>query len=323
MSTEQSTQSTESTTTETTSTTQAPNPFLSAIQGLVPQAQAQETPAAAAPPEPAKAAEPEKPAAPPEPPAAQRFAAAAKLERELRQKERALKEAQEKLTAREAELSPWQKARETAAKNPAAALEALGITYEQLTDAILAGGVDKPVDVRELAAQAAREAAAAERKSWEEKLAQERAQEQTRQYEAFVQSQRARLAAMAQSEGDKYELSHVTGAAHGAWQLVEEAFAEDSTRVLEPGEALGRVEQRIESEFVDLLKRSPKLRQLVQRELASLSPTPAPQQGAKPPHPAAPTLTNRGAAEVAAVQREAPMTDYERIQAAARLLKFG
>jgi hypothetical protein len=128
---------------------------------------------------------------------------------------------------------------------------------------------------------------------------------------------------MAQSEGDKYELAHVTGAAHSAWNLVEEAFAEDSTRVLEPGEAIGRVEQRIEAEFVDLIKRSPKLRQIVQRELASLSSAQAPKQGARPQVQAAPTLTNRGAAEVAAVQREAPMSDYERIQQAARLLRFG
>jgi hypothetical protein len=305
--------------------TRAPNPFLEAIAGTEFAPKAIED-APAAPPEPAKEPEapkvPDAPKAPPETPASQRFAAAARLERELRQKERAVKEAEAKLQAREAELSPWSSARERAAKDPVAALEALGLTYEQLTEAILSGAPVK-VDPREETLRAAKDAATAEVRRLQAEHDKASQAEQLRQYETLAQTMREKtLPAIAAAEGEKYELAHAAGAASSAWEVIEGTFTAEKGRLLSEREALEQVETQIQAGLSDLLTKSKKAREIASKILAGSSAQTQATPGRQSQQVTAPTLTNRAAAEVSAIRRERPETDEERIARAAALLKW-
>lgn len=195
--------------------------------------------APAAPVVPVEAAPADAPAEKPATRESARFAELAKRQRELTQRQLELK-------AKEERLSPVEQALSKAKENPLAALEALGMTYEDLTHYILNEGkepapedklaaIEKRLNDRETAEREAREREANER------------------VEATLSQFKASIAEAAKSAPDKYEL--ILAAGEYGTELVFDTVSEyfDSNKQVLPLErALEAVEEYFEKEVLKI-----------------------------------------------------------------------
>ncbi len=168
-----------------------------------------------------------------------RFAELAKRQRELTQRQLELK-------AKEERLSPVEQALSKAKENPLAALEALGMTYEDLTHYILNEGrepapedklaaIEKRLNDRETAEREAREREANER------------------VEATLSQFKASIAEAAKSAPDKYEL--ILAAGDYGTELVFDTVSEyfqSNQQVLPLERALEAVEEYFEKEALKI-----------------------------------------------------------------------
>jgi hypothetical protein len=305
------------TTTSTSETTpQEPaqaqeNPFLVGL------ADRQPTPAAADEAPPADPTPPpEKPAASPpaDPPVSSRLAVAARLEREIRQRERALKE-------REAQLASAPDLRAIGKADPMAALKELGWTYEALTDHILEHGAGPAKQTpEEIAARVAREAAADEWTRRQEAHTKAAAEEQRRQYEAFRARQIREIAESAAADGE-FELAHLSDASDSVMSYVEDA-AQAGAKIPSRREAMERIEKGLADELESILRKSKKAQAIARAILSEQTARVPTASGTRQAVATTPTLTNRGASEVAVTQRDAPYSERDAIEAAARMLRF-
>jgi len=272
-----------------------------------PAATADSPPAEAAPVVPPPAELPK-----PEVASSNRFAALRRQERKLREKaaevakaEIAAKLARDEVEATKAKLS---KGRE----DPLEALAALGLTYEQVTDAILAKGKDHvptPVDasVKVLRAELEELKAArdADRKAREEAEASSQAARQAQTLEAYW----AGVKKDVQAQTDAFELVNLADAHPLVYQTIQAHY--DSTgEVLPTAEAAKQVEELLEKQFREVLAKSKKLGTM-QTTHAPVSPTEAP----KP----APTLS--AALTSTKPPSEGEMSDAARVRRAVEALK--
>jgi antitoxin component of RelBE/YafQ-DinJ toxin-antitoxin module len=255
------------------------------IEQAVEQAAGQ-TPQAEAPAEAPKEPPKEAPKEPDqeEVKAHERFIAAAKREKALREKERALK-------AQEAEVLSLKSAREKVKADPLAALEELGLTYEQITNLILERDAPaKEPSPAELAAKIARE----EIEKYKAERAKVEQEEQSRITERQIASVKQQIADIAASGGEKYELVSALGATERVWEHAAEVF-EKTGKVLPLEEAIAAVEAQIEAEITQNVLGLKKVAKLM---------APKPVVKSSEPRVSAPTLTNRSASESGALQEE-------------------
>ena len=235
-----------------------------------------------------------------EPSPAERFAAAARRERALRAKERQLQQ-------QESELRALREAKELVGKDPRKALEYLGTDYASLTESLLSLGAEEaPPTPAQLAAKIAEEKIREYAQS-QEKAAAER--EQARINET-IKTYQAEIRRTAETGGDAYQLVNALGATDRAWQHIETSFYKTG-KAPTIQEALAHVEGELLSKLQPLLALA-KVRSLV---------APAVATAEQPQMPTSPTLTNRGAAEVPAVQRDdRPLSREEALRRAIALL---
>ena len=252
------------------------------------------TPAEAAPVEPAKEAAP----VAEEIRAHERFIAAAKREKALREKERALK-------AQEQDLSKLKTAHERVKTDPLAALEELGLSYEQITNLIL----DRDAPKKEpTAAELAQKMVREELARYQEEAKRVQAEEQTRNYERTVMSVKSQVADIAAKSGEQYELVHALGATDRVWAHIEETF-ERTGKALPLDQAIADVEAELES---DLRQRVFGLKK-VAKLMKPTATQPAQRQNA-------PTLTNRTSSEAGAFQSDTSESDDALIERIAKSL---
>jgi hypothetical protein len=243
-----------------------------------------------------------------------RFAELAKRQRELLQKE-------EDLKAREAKLSPIAEVLEK--KDPLAKLQALGLTYEELTDYILRDGqadepsieqkvealVEQKLSAKEQADKVAREAKEAEEKAAADKAEAERIAK-------VIEDRKAEFARLTEADPDKYELTHKMGQADLAWDVTEGWYTAHGV-LLKPEEALAKVEAYLEGEAQKLLQ-SKKFQK--QPEPVVEEPVAEPQRDRAPAR--ASTLSNRLQTSASPASEKPRLSREESAKRAASLLKF-
>lgn len=260
-------------------------------------------PDASAAPEASQAAPESTPEAKPPARESARFAELAKRQRELTQRQLELK-------AKEERLTPVEQALAKAKENPLAALEALGMTYEDLTHFILNEGkepepedklaaIEKRLNERETAEREAREKEAAER------------------VEATLTQFKTSIADTAKASPDKYEL--ILNAGDYGTELVFDTVSEyfqTHGEVLPIETALEHVEAYFEKEALRIAQAN--------KIKAKLVPPVEPKEKDKSPERQTGTnvtLTNKlvsSAAEATAKR----LSEEESKRAAAALLRW-
>lgn len=228
----------------------------------------------------------------------ERFIAAAKREKALREKERAIK-------AQSEEVAKLKAAHDRVKSDPLAALEELGLTYEQITNLIL----EKDLPAKEPSpAEIAQKLVKEELARYQEEMRKAQEQEQLRNYERTVASVKSQVADIASKAGEQYELVHSLGASDRVWSHIEETF-EKTGKALPLEQAIADVEAELESEL--------KQRILGLKKVSKLM---APQAQAKEQRGASPTLTNKVSSESGAFQTDSYSSDDDMLEKIAKQL---
>lgn len=212
----------------------------------------------------------------PKPPGADRFAVLAKQERALRQREQAVKAA----AVKQAE---WEKARAEATQNPLKALEALGLSYEQITQFMLNGSKPTP----ELELQGVKQEIAAFRKEQEDKAIALKVEQESKakaEYQATLSGFNQEVTDFIKSNADTYELTAMYQGESIIAATIEQHFA-NTKKILSIKEASELVEKYFE-EQVQAAQKSKKFQAKQQPKEES---QPRREQAAKS---SAPTLSN-------------------------------
>lgn len=261
--------------------------------------------AATTPAEPAPA-EPEKPTK-----IDPRFSALARKEAQLFREREAMKAQKAALEEAHRQVVAFEEARQTAKTNPLAALDALGLSYEEITQHLLNGNTPTPAAEVAAVRQELEQLRAEQREAQEraEKAAQDRlAQEQAQIIESFRASAIEHVA----TNADRYELTTVNNAAHLVPQVIEEHFAKTKQLL-----TVAQGAELVEKHFERLADQVAKTRKFQARNASTnTAPTTAPAApAATAPAPAARTLSN---AMTASATATAPKfrTDEDRIRAA-------
>ncbi len=221
--------------------------------------------------------EPTEPADEATKPLSPQFAALAKQRRALQVKERELLDREKALTAQ----VPAQGTSVDLARlksEPLSVLLEAGVTYEQLTEAILANQNGDSSQIRNLEAKIA-----ALESGFDKKLT-DRDSQQEQQVLAEMQREATSLVA----EGDTFEMVRETRSVPDVMKLIERTYR-DTGEVLDVREALQLVEDELLEESLKLARF-----QKVQSKLAPPAPPPPPPNQ----HRQMRTLTNRDTASV-------------------------
>ena len=231
-----------------------------------------------------------------------RFAELAKRQRELTQKQLEIK-------AKEERLTPVEQALAKAKENPLAALEVLGISYEDLTHYILQEGKE-PGPEDKLAALEKR----IEEKERAEREARER--EAQERVEATLAQFKETIAQTAKAAPEQYELINASGQ-YGVdlvFETVSEYF-ESNKQVLPLETALQAVEAYLEGEALKVAQANKIKAKLVPPATAKEKESKAERQSQ------AVTLTNKLVSS-AAEAKSKRLSDEESKRAAAALLRW-
>lgn len=217
-------------------------------------------------------------------PLSPQMAALAKQRRALQAKERELAEREKKLQEPRADAVDLFRLK----TEPLSVLLEAGVTYDQLTEAILADQNGNSPELRKLQAKLA---------EMEEKVTQTFA-ERDRQAEQAALADMRKDADRLVREGDTYEMVRETGSVPLAINLIERTYRETG-EVMDVTEALSLIED-------ELLERGTKLANLgkVRGKLAPEHSTQSPQQ-----RPV--TLTNRDTAQVPLSPKQRAMLAFK------------
>lgn len=194
-----------------------------------------------------------------EQPTSRRFAALARRESKLHRERQALQAERQRLDQERQALQQWAALPQIARENPLAALDALGLSYEQLTEAIIAGKNSSPQ---------AQPVTRDDLTALKQELQKEREElEAQRQLEAF----RREVADHIRQDADRYELINLQGKSNLVVEVIEEAYQQHG-RLLDIDEAAKLVEEHLEQEALKVLS---------SKKLSAKRPSAKPQPKAK------------------------------------------
>lgn len=298
-------------------------PALPAVAPAVPAAP--ETPAAegATPaipetPPAGEGAPPAEPAPTEDPSLASRFAALSRRDKELRERENALKAQEATVKATQEQIQAIADLKELGKENPMAVMEEYGITFDQLTQFILNDGKKTPEEqIAELSAQVEELKKTPEqiRKEIEEKeLERQKSQVETR-----IDFAKSQLNSFIDSQSEQFPLLVAQKAHDRVWNVVEEYFYETSTLI-----DFAQAAQAVEDELIDGFKKF----QGIDKVASLFAPKtpdaqeliPAPAQASS--RPVVKTISNQHAGPAITIKPKGPMSDSERLAAAASKLRF-
>jgi hypothetical protein len=163
---------------------------------------------------------------------APKFAALTKREREILKKEQSISE-------REKQFKEYETKRARAKEDPAAALEALGLTYEEITEHYISGKNPEKVRLRQI-----------ERELREAKEAREREQQesQQKQVQKQIDDFKSNLTAEVKQAGEQFELVNHFGAYDLVYNVMDEWYREKG-EILPVAKAAEMVEKHCELEI--------------------------------------------------------------------------
>ncbi len=176
-----------------------------------------------------------KPAAP----GADRFAALAK-------KERALQKQMADLKAQQAKVAEYEAARKAASQNPVKALEALGLTYEQITQFLLNG--NKPTPELEIASVKQEIERLRQETALKEKAAKQAQEQAARaEYQRTLAEFSNEINDFVKTNADKYELTSMYQGESIVQATIEQHF-NNTKKILSIQEAADLVEKYFEEQ---------------------------------------------------------------------------
>jgi len=245
----------------------------------------------------------------------QRFAELSRRQRDQVQKEMELKE-------REAKLAPIAEKLAKSKGDPTAALEALGMTYEEITDFYLREGeepevsteatvealVDKKLEERLEAEKAAKETVRLAKEAEDKKALDVKV-------EVAIAQRKSELAAHAEAAPDKYELTIASGQIDLAWDVTDGWWAAHG-EMLTVEQALDKVEAHLEAETAKLLNSKKFKKQPEETPVVE----PEPQRERAPTR--ASTLSNKIQTSQAPAAERPKLSREESRKRAASLLRF-
>lgn len=208
------------------------------------------------------------------------------LAAEAKAKESALAEREAKLAHMQEQIATYEKARGGAKLNPLAALEALGLTYEDVTSFVLADNKPTPdlqvKAVRDEIEALKRQQIEAAKRAEEERAASIEA-EKTRllsEQQAAIEQFHAETAEYVTAHADDYELVNLHEAHGLVVEVIEQHFAQ-TKRILSAKEAADLVEKHLE-EQVEKAISTKRLSEKVKSRFAAPPPAPADEQRVDP-----------------------------------------
>lgn len=245
-----------------------------------------------------KKAEPERPAK-----VDPKFSALARKEAELHRQREAVKAEKAAIEEAHRQVVAFEEARHAAKRDPIAALQALGISYDDLTEHVLNG--NKPTASAEVAAlREELEALRVEQEAARAKAEEAAAARLAAEHAAVIEEARSEAVAFVESNSTRYELTTINGAATLVPQVREQHFARTG-KLLTVEQAADLVEKHFES-LADRIATARK----VQAKAAPTAPAPA----ATPPAERR-TLSNSLTASTSSAPPKA-RTEADRIRAA-------
>jgi hypothetical protein len=219
-----------------------------------------------------------------------KFAALARKERAIRSQQQALKQREEAFKAKESEYESKYVPKERLSQDTLGVLQEMGISYDQLTTALLNQGNQEPPEIREIRAELKklREEQTSTKKTAEES--------QTKAYEQAITTIRNQ-AKMLVDSNENFETIKATGSEEMIVDHIKEEF--DKTGIVLSVEEAA---QFIEDALVEDAFKYSQLKKVQAR----LNPAPVEQEVAQKSEPQLKTLT----AQVSASSK--PMTNKER-----------
>lgn len=233
-----------------------------------------------------------------------RFSALARKEAELHRQREAMKAEKDAIRQAHAQVVAFEEAKQAAKRDPLAALEALGLTYEQITEQMLNGkqptASAEVAQVREELQRLRVEQEASRAKAEAAAAARLQAEQQ-----AIIEEARTSAVAHVEANASRYELTTINNAATLVPQVREQHFARTG-QLLTIEQAADLVEKHFEG-IADRVAKAQKVQTKLQQRAA---PAPA----ATPPA-AQRTLSNALTASTSTAPA-GPRTDADRIRAA-------
>lgn len=223
-------------------------------------------------------------------PISPQFAALMKQQRALQVRERQIADRERAITEKETGTTPAPDLLARLKTDPLSVLDEQGVTYDQLTEAILARSQEQGPGYQRIQAElrALKEGLENQTKAVSDRDLAARAQ--------VLSQMRKDADALVTTSGDTFELVKEAGLSHKAVELVERTF-DKTGEILDVEEALGMIEAQL---LEDHLKFS-KAKKLQQTQAPAQQPA-----GAKAPQQTPPirTLTNRDGSRVPMSRRD-------------------
>lgn len=246
---------------------------------------------------------------------ASRFAALSKREKQLIDRERAIKTESETFKAEQVKMQKVVDAIAKGKENPVAVLEAAGITYDYLTRFILNNNKVDPEDKLSILEKKIEE-------DKQERLSKERAREeaevkaQETYIEQMIDSYRKETHQHILSNPEQYELIIANDAKDEVFSLIVEHFAETG-QIMPPDEAAQKVEEYLFKEIEKTILSSKKFASKLApvKEEATKAPS-------KPKVPPKTLSNNLVMSDPVGSNTEKQMTREERLKAAASKLRY-
>lgn len=241
-----------------------------------------------------------------------RFAALARREKQLLEREKAIKDY-------EVKSKSLSKAIENIKKDPMSALQEVGLTFEELAQAYLNGqNPDYEPTPEEKIKQIEERLAQREQQEKEavERAEQEKLEKEQKRIEESISNYKANLKRQIDNEGDKYELIRANEAYDMVYDVIE-TYYKDNQQVLEPAVAMEHVEQYLEEQarkLLNLKKFAPK-----STEQAEEVKDNSPDVRVSTPSP---TLTNKQFTATTATAKPEGLSREESLRRAAALIKW-
>jgi len=169
-----------------------------------------------------------------------------KRERELRANESKAAEAQ-------AQIDEYNTLKASVKENPAAVLEHLGISFDDLLSAQLGIEAEKPEPLSEM------EELREEIKALKEAKEQESADAQQAQIDAVISAHKSEIETLLNTEKDSYELINATGEHELVWEVTEQYY-ETNGEVLAPAAAAKLVEDHLMEKYGSVFEKTSKFK---------------------------------------------------------------
>lgn len=223
---------------------------------------------------------------------------------QLQKKEAALQKKMQEINEARKQLDEYNQFKSQAKLNPLKALEALGLSYEEITD-FIANGYEPSPDAKYKELEERFE------KRFKEKEEQE-AKRRDLEVEHQVKKYKESLFAHIESKAEQYELINLEGEHESVWELMD-AWYSKHNEILDWDKAAEMVESHLEEQLKDRLSKAKKLQNLVGQPK---------QMPGKPQASAPKTISGSSMLGSSSSPNKSRLSDDESLELAAQLIKW-